>query len=162
MPTWDVELNYDEHAAEYFGKKVGKNREEFDCIVGCDGPRSTVRETQQKYFGNVEKRKFMDCVGIVANVQKLPRKRLKELGFDYGQEPNDMNRTKMVFKEFFGKIESEADADIENLIYYKAAYHNYTILVPKRADLVKHGLSGKVYTFHAGRDGKQEQDEEKE
>merc|ERR1719191_1058594 len=94
----------------------------------------------------------MDCVGIVANVQKVNRKRLKELGFEHGQEPGDMNRTKMVFKEFFGKIEEEADADIENLIYYKASTHNCTILVPKRADMVKHGLAGKVYTFAQGRE----------
>jgi len=168
-PTWKCELTYDEGAqAKFNGKldeaiKVGTNYEEFDCLVGCDGPRSAVREKQAKYFGQVEKRKFMDCVGIVANVQKVPRKRLKELGFDNGQEPGDMNRTKMVFKEFFGKIESEADADIENLIYYKASTHNYTILVPKRQCLIKNGLSGKVYSFHAGREGgNSKMDEEKQ
>ena len=59
---------------------------------------------------------------------------MKEVGFDYGQEPGDMNRTKMVFKEFFAKVEKEADADIENLIYYKTAH--YTILVPKRTDII--------------------------
>ena len=53
-----------------------------------------------------------------------------ELGFDGGQEPGKMNRTKMVFKEFLGNIETVADADIKNLIYYKASTHNYTILVP--------------------------------
>jgi len=68
----------------------------------------------------------------------------------------------MVFKEFFGKIQEQADADIENLIYYKASTHNYTILVPKRADLIKHGLSGKVYSFHQGREGNGARDEEKE
>lgn len=161
-PSWDVELTYDAKAAAFFGVDEGSNQEDFDCLVGCDGPRTLVRETQAKYFGTVEKRKFMDCVGIVANVQKVKKNRLKELGFESGLEPHDMNRTKMVFKEFFGKIQEEADADIENLIYYKASTHNYTILVPKRADLVKHGLSGKVYTFHQGRDGKGQQDEEKE
>jgi len=105
----------------------------------------------------------MDCVGIVANVLKVPRKRLKELGYEHGQEPSDMNRTKMVFKEFFGKIQEEADADIENLIYYKASNHNYTILVPKRADLVKHALSGGVYSFQEGREGaSSKQTEEKD
>jgi len=152
MPSWDVDCTYDNKAAERFGKRAGKQVENYDCLVGCDGPRSTVREKQGKYFGNIEKRKFMDCVGIVANVQKVSRKRLKELGFEHGQEPGDMNRTRMVFKDFFKKISNEADADIENLIYYKASHHNYTILVPKRADLIKHGLSGKVYHFHAGRD----------
>lgn len=161
-PTWNCELVYDAKAAAKHGVEEGKNFEEFDCVVGCDGPRSTVRDKQAKYFGDVEKRKFMDCVGIVANVQKVQRKRLKELGFEHGQEPGDMNRTKMVFKDFFGKIAEEADADIENLIYYKASTHNYTILVPKRADMIKHGLSGKVYTFAEGRDGKGPMMEEKE
>jgi len=168
-PTWNCELNYDEKATARWGPalpdlniKEGKNFEEFDCLIACDGPRSTVREKQAKYFGDVEKRKFMDCVGIVANVQKVPRKRLKELGFEHGQEPSDMNRTKMVFKEFFGKIKEEAGADIENLIYYKASTHNYTIVVPKRQTLIDNGLSGRVYTFHQGREGGGKQDEEKE
>jgi len=152
MPTWEVDCTYDEHAAEKFGMETGKNKQVFDCLIGCDGPRSTVRETQAKHFGNIEKRKFQDCVGIVANVQKCSRKRLKEMGFDYGQEPGDMNRTKMVFKEFFQTIRDKADAEIESVIYYKASYHNYTILVPKRQDLIKHGLSGKVYHFAAGRE----------
>jgi len=151
-PMWQVDCSYDEHAAEYFGKTPGKNKEIFDCLVGCDGPRSTVRDTQAKHFGNIEKRKFMDCVGIVANVRKVPRKRLKEMGFEYGQEPNDMNRTKMVFKDFFKKINDEAGADLENLIYYKASFHNYTILTPKRQNLIDNGLSGRVYSFSAARD----------
>merc|ERR1719210_835811 len=143
--TWEVSLKYDAKAAAKYEVDEGVNVEEFDCLVGCDGPRSAVRDTQQKFFGNVEKRKFMDCVGIVSNVQKVSRKRLRELGFENGLEPGDMNRTKMVFKEFFAKIQEEAGADIENLIYYKASTHNYTILVPKRADITKYGL-GAVYT----------------
>jgi len=160
-PTWEVDCTYDDHSAEYFKMEKGKNKQVFDVLIGCDGPRSTVRDTQQKHFGNIDKRKFMDCVGIVANIRKVGRKRLKELGFEYGQEPCDMNRTKMVFKDFFKKITTEADADIESLIYYKASHHNYTILVPKRADLIKHGLSGKVYHFAKGRDKAAEENEEK-
>jgi len=160
-PTWDCELKYDDEAAATYGGDPGIQMHEFDCIVGCDGAGSKVRDTQQKHFGNIEKRKFMDCVGIVANVQKVPRKRLKEMGFDAGMEPGDMNRTKMVFKDFFAKIHEEANADIENLIYYKASTHNYTIIVPKRQCLIDNGLSGQVYTFHQGRagDGKSEQKE---
>merc|ERR1719277_1570632 len=74
------------------------------------------------------------------------------MGFAYGQEPGDMNRGRIAFMDFFKQIKEKADADIETLIYYKAATHNYCIIVPKRADLVKHGLSGKVYSFGAGRD----------
>jgi len=161
MPAWQCELSYDGKAAAQFGVEEGKHIEEFDCLIGCDGPRSTVRDTQQKHFGNIEKRKFMDCVGIVTNVQKVNRKRLKELGYEHGQEPADMNRSRMVFKEFFQKIQDEADAEIESLIYYKASFHNYTIIVPRRTDLVKHELSGKVYSFHEGRDGKGAAGEEK-
>jgi len=144
-PTWNCTLSYDAQAAAYFGATEGDNVEEYDVLIGCDGPRSTVRDMNTKYLGNVEKRKFMDCIGIVANVQKVKRKRLRELGFEHGQEPNDMNRTKMIFKEYFKKLNEEADADLEGIIYYKASFHNYTILTPKRANLVKHGLSGKVY-----------------
>mmetsp|Transcript_43145 Transcript_43145/g.101365 ORF Transcript_43145/g.101365 Transcript_43145/m.101365 type:complete len:833 (+) Transcript_43145:86-2584(+) len=151
-PRWRVECTYDAAAAKKFGMPEGKTEQVFDCLIGCDGPRSAVRETQAKHFGNIEKRKFMDCVGIVANVRKVSRKRLKELGFEYGQEPHDMNRTKMVFKDFFTKINEEADADLEGLIYYKASFHNYTILTPKRSDLVKHGLSGKVYHHTVARE----------
>lgn len=145
MPSWNVETSYDEMAAKEFGREAGKHVDEFTMLIGCDGPRSAVRDTMTKYLGDIEKRKFMDCVGIVANVRKVSRKRLKEMGFEYGQEPNDMNRTKMIFKDFFNMINTEADADLEALIYYKASFHNYTILTPKRANLIHHGLSGKVY-----------------
>jgi len=158
-PRWLIESSYDKAAAEQFGVEEGTNYELFDALIGCDGPRSTVRETQQKYFGNIEKRKFMDCVGIVANVQKLKRKRLIELGFEHGQGPHDMNRTKMVFGPFFEKIKKEANADLENFIYYKASHHNYVIITPKRQSLVENNLSGKVYHFAVGRSGAGKQDE---
>jgi len=152
-PTWNVECSVDEIAAKTYGMPAGANVVNFDCLVGCDGPRSTVRDKQAKYFGDIERRKFMDCVGIVANVKKVSRKRLRELGFEYGQEPKDMNRTTMVFRDFFEKIKTEADADLENFIYYKASFHYYIILTPKRANLIKHGLSGRVYNFQAAREG---------
>jgi flavin-dependent dehydrogenase len=151
-PRGTVTCTYDKEAAAYFKMEEGKNTQVFDILVGCDGPRSTVRETQGKHFGNIEKRKFKDCVGIVVNVQKVPKKRLRELGFPHGQEPSDMNRTKMAFKDFFKKLNSEAKADVESLIYYKASFHNYVIITPTRDNLVQHGLSGKVYTLGVGRD----------
>jgi hypothetical protein len=57
----------------------------------------------------------------------------------------------MVFGDFFRKLNEDADADLENVIYYKASFHNYIILTPKRQNLIKHGLSGKVYHFAAAR-----------
>jgi len=158
-PRWLVEGAYDKLAAEQYGVPEGTNTELFDALIGCDGPRSTVRETQQKHFGNIEKRKFMDCVGIVVNVQKLKRKRLIELGFEHGQGPHDMNRTKMVFGPFFEKIKKEANADLENFIYYKASFHNYIIITPKRQSLIENNLSGKVYHFAAARSGAGQNDE---
>ena len=44
-----------------------------------------------KLFGNVEMRKFMDCIGIVASDLKAPREYLKELGFVHGQEPGKIH-----------------------------------------------------------------------
>mmetsp|Transcript_62803 Transcript_62803/g.141862 ORF Transcript_62803/g.141862 Transcript_62803/m.141862 type:complete len:839 (-) Transcript_62803:161-2677(-) len=148
-PTWQVDCTYDEQAAKKFGMTAGKNTMVFDALIGCDGPRSAVRNTQAKFFGEISKRKFMDCIGIVANVRKVDRKRLKEMGFAYGQEPNDMNRTKMIFKDFFNKINDEAGADLESLIYYKASFHNYVILTPKRANLIENGMTEPVYHFEA-------------
>ena len=49
-----------------------------------------------------------------------------------------------VFRDFFKQINEQANADLENLIYYKASFHNYCILTPKASTLEKHGLSGKV------------------
>jgi len=152
-PQWLCKLSYDEKAAKAYGGAAGDREVLFDCLIGCDGPRSQVRAKQEKQFGNIEKRKFMDCVGIVANVQKLSRKRLKELEYPHGQEPSDMNRTKMVFGSFFKKIEEECDAELESFIYYKASYHNYIILTPKRQNMIKHGLPGQVYHFSEGRAG---------
>lgn len=160
-PSWDVVCCSDETAAQQFGLTVGRSNMTFDVLMGCDGPRSTVRETQTRWLGDIEKRKFMDCVGIVANVRKVSRPRLRQLGFDSGLEPKDMNRTKMVFKQFFDRIKSEADAELENLIYYKASFHNYAILTPKRADLIRHGLSGKVYHHTLAREPQSGKDEEK-
>lgn len=150
-PQWKCKLSVDAMAAKAYGLKEGVIEETYDCLMGCDGPRSTVRDTQEKQFGTIEKRKFMDAIGIVCNVRKLERKRLKELNYPHGQEPNDMNRTKMVFGDFFAKLMSEADAELEGFIYYKASFHNYIIVTPKRTNLIKHGLSGKVYTFAAAR-----------
>merc|ERR1719414_1983857 len=103
---------------EKYGMSKEKNVQVFTCLIGCDGPRSTVRTTQSKYFGNIEKRKFMDAIGIVPNVSKCSRKKLKELGFEFSQEPPDMNKGRMVFKDFFAHLakpvaEGGADADIQ-------------------------------------------------
>jgi len=65
----------------------------------------------------------------------------------------------MVFKPFFSKINEEAGADLESFIYYKASFHNYCILTPKKESLVANGLSGKVYSFGEGRAAKAQEEE---
>jgi len=151
LPRWKITVKYDTQAATKFGKEAGTEIvEEFDCLVGCDGARSKVRESCAEYFGGVEKRKFMESVGIVANLQKLPRKRLEELGF--GQELNDMNRSKMTFRDMFEKIQKDADIDLDTVIYYRAANHNYCIFTPTKKNLEKHGICGNLYHFAEGRD----------
>ena len=40
---------------------------------------------------------------------------------------------------------------MESCFYYKAGFHYYVIITPKRANLIKHGLSGRVCTFAAAR-----------
>ncbi|CAD7946164.1 unnamed protein product [Amoebophrya sp. A120] len=141
-PRWNVTISYDAEAQKKYGKGA-EDKEVFGVILGCDGPRSTVREKLEKHFGGIEKRKFMDAVGIVANIEKLTRKRAMELGFSKDLE--DMNRSKMLFKPFFKKILDEVDIDLDVVIYYRAATHNYCIFAPTRKNLIKHGISGKIY-----------------
>eukprot|EP00392_Amoebophrya_sp_AT5.2_P004109 g4114.t1 len=141
-PKWNVSLKYDATAQKKFGKKADEN-EVFGVVLGCDGPRSTVRETMSAALGGVEKRKFMDAVGIVANIEKVTTKRQRDLGFSKDLE--DMNRSKMLFKPYFKKIQDEQDIDLDVVIYYRAATHNYCIFAPTRKNLIKHGIAGKIY-----------------
>merc|ERR1712100_827981 len=60
-PSWDVECTADATAAKEYGMQEGNQTVRFDCLVGCDGPHSQVRQTQAQYFGDVDRRKFMDC-----------------------------------------------------------------------------------------------------
>lgn len=149
-PTWCVDNIYDEQAAEEFGVQVGPNKEVFDVLLGCDGARSRVRDTQ-KALGEIEKRKFMDCTAVVVNVRKVSRKRLRELGFKDGLEPQDISRTFQKFRPWFEGIKKQTGADLENLIYYKASHHNYCIITPKRSALQALGLAQNVMSFDKAR-----------
>jgi hypothetical protein len=111
----------------------------FDVLMGCDGARSRVRESQPEIFGDVDKRNFKKMIGVVANVQKVSRQRLKELGFPNGLEPTDMKRAHV------------SGGGMSGLNYYKASYHNYAIFTPSKEDLERAGLSGSIYSFHQGR-----------
>ena len=93
---------------------------------------------QQKH----QVRNFKKMIGVVANIQKISRQRLKELGFSSGQEPTDMKRAHL----------ASGAGNMVGLNYYKASYHNYVIFTPSKEDLQQAGFSGSIYSFHDGRD----------
>jgi len=142
-PRWKVTFKCDELGARSHGLPAGVNVETFDVIMGCDGARSRVRESQKQIFGEVDKRNFKKMIGVVANVQKVSRSRLKELGFPSGQEPTDMKRAHAA---------SGKAGCMVGLNYYKASFHNYVIFTPSKEDLQAAGFSGSIYSFHSGRD----------
>jgi hypothetical protein len=57
-PKWLVKCTYDENAASKHNVQPGSNTETYDALMGCDGARSRVRESQPKIFGEVDKRNF--------------------------------------------------------------------------------------------------------
>jgi hypothetical protein len=139
-PRWQVKCTYDAQAAATKQISPGLHTEVFDVLMGCDGARSRVRESQPEIFGEVDKRNFKKMIGIVGNIQKVSRQRLKELGFPSGQEPTDMKRA------------HRGGGGMSGVNYYKASYHNYVIFTPSKEDLAEAGISGTaVYSFHGGR-----------
>jgi len=148
-PQWQVQCSYDAQAAATFKVAPGSNAETYDVLMGCDGARSRVRESQPQIFGEVDKRNFKKMIGVVANVQKVPRQRLRELGFKSGLEPTDMKRAHL------------SSGGMTGLNYYKASYHNYVIFTPSKEDLERAGFSGNIYSFHEGRAQAHAKDEEK-
>eukprot|EP00434_Breviolum_minutum_P031179 symbB.v1.2.027574.t1/scaffold2839.1/size69180/4 len=141
-PQWQVKFSCDDLAAEHGGLVPGLHSRCFDVLMGCDGARSKVRESQAQIFGEVDKRNFKKMIGVVANIQKISRQRLKELGFSSGQEPTDMKRAHL----------ASGAGNMVGLNYYKASYHNYVIFTPSKEDLQQAGFSGSIYSFHDGRD----------
>lgn len=139
-PMWQVQCTYDLPAAALWNIEPGKHTCIFDVVIGCDGARSRVRESQPQIFGEVDKRNFKKMIGIVANLQKVSKNRLKELGFSSGLEPTDMKRA------------HHGGGGMSGVNYYKASYHNYVIFTPSKEGLAQAGISGQgVYTFHGAR-----------
>ncbi|CAE6955787.1 Gars1 [Symbiodinium natans] len=141
-PRWKVKFTCDEQGANSYQVPLGENFQTFDVLMGCDGARSRVRESQKQIFGEVDKRNFKKMIGVVANVQKVSRQRLKDLGFPSGQEPTDMKRAHL----------ASGAGNMAGLNYYKASFHNYVIFTPSKEDLQAAGFSGSIYSFHSGRD----------
>jgi len=57
-PQWRVKFRCDDLAAEHYGLSPGTHESNFDVLMGCDGARSRVRESQKGIFGEVDKRNF--------------------------------------------------------------------------------------------------------
>ena len=87
-------------------------------MFGCDGGNSRVRKTQVEWLGEPQTRVYKRMFGIVANLRKCSRSKLKELGFERGLEPEDR-------------------AGLQTGVYfYKASYHNYLIGENNRAPTI--------------------------
>merc|ERR1719355_497955 len=127
---WQVQCTYDTPAVAGRNIEPGAHTCIFDVLMGCDGARSRVRESQPQIFGEVDKRNFKKMIGIVGNLQKVSRQRLKELGFASGLEPTDMKRA------------HHGGGGMSGVNYYKASYHNYVIFTPSKEDLAEASISG--------------------
>eukprot|EP00980_Cylindrotheca_fusiformis_P006059 scaffold1305_cov112-Cylindrotheca_fusiformis.AAC.1 len=143
-PSWMVEYSTDEIARERYGMEES-GTERFDCLFGCDGGRSRVRQSQVDWLGEPKTRVYKKMFGIVSNLRKVSRKKLIELGYTDGLEPEDRaGQTTGVF-------------------FYKASYHNYFIVHPSAEEMEANNIPWKgIFAFDkAGGAVNQEQTEMK-
>merc|ERR1719276_524416 len=120
-PSWMVEYTCDEMAQSRYGMEAS-GVERFDAHFGCDGGRSRVRSAQVDWLGEPKTRKYKKMFGIVSNLQKVSKAKLREIGYTDGLEPEDRaGQTTGVF-------------------FYKASYHNYFICHPSAAEMEKNGI----------------------
>ena len=133
-PSWMVEYTADEIACTRYGKeKEGTQR--FDALFGCDGGNSKVRKTQVDWLGTPRTRKYKRMYGIVSNLRKCSRTKLKSMGFDSGLEPEDIAGLKT------------------GVYFYKASYHNYLIVHPSKDEMEQNGIPWKgIFCFKEARD----------
>ena len=133
-PSWMVTYSADEIAQKRYGKQA-EGQQRFDALFGCDGGQSKVRQTQSEWLGEPKTRTFKKMFGIVSNLRKVSRKKLKELGFETGLEPEDMAGSKT------------------GVFFYKASYHNYFIVHPSAAEMAENNIPWKgVFGFHKARE----------
>lgn len=120
-PSWMVQYSTDEMAKERYGMDES-GTERFDCLFGCDGGRSRVRSSQVDWLGEPKTRVYKKMFGIVSNLRKVSKAKLKELGYSDGLEPEDRaGQTSGVF-------------------FYKASYHNYFIVHPSAEEMQANGI----------------------
>jgi hypothetical protein len=132
-PSWMVEYSADKIAQDTY-KKEGSGTQRFDCLFGCDGGQSRVRTSQVEWLGEPKTRKYKKMYGIVSNLRKCSRTKLKSLGFETGLEPEDLAGGKT------------------GVFFYKASYHNYFIVHPSSEEMAANGIPWKgVFGFHKAR-----------
>jgi len=120
-PSWMCEYSCDEMAQQRYGMEAS-GTERFDAHFGCDGGRSRVRTAQVDWLGEPKTRLYKKMFGIVSNLRKVSKKKLKEIGYTDGLEPEDRaGQTTGVF-------------------FYKASYHNYFICHPSAAEMEANGI----------------------
>ena len=141
-PSWMVSYTADEQAQKTYGKEAA-GTQRFDALFGCDGGGSKVRVTQVEWLGEPKTRMYKKMYGVVSNLRKCSKKKLKELGFESGLEPEDL-----------------AGGKTGNF-FYKASYHNYFIVHPSADEMEENGIPWKgVFGFpKAGKEANKEKDE---
>ena len=143
-PTWLVTYTADEIAQERYGKSAtGEQR--FDALFGCDGGGSKVRKTQVDWLGEPKTRMYKKMFGIVSNLRKCSKAKLKELGHENGLEPEDRA------------------GGTTGVFFYKASYHNYFICHPPAEEMEENNIPWKgIFSFNKARqDSNKEKDDMK-
>lgn len=141
-PSWMCQYSTDDIAAKRYGMDES-GTERFDCLFGCDGGRSRVRGSQEEWLGQPKTRLYKKMFGIVSNLRKVSKSKLRELGYSDGLEPEDRaGQTTGVF-------------------FYKASYHNYFIVHPSAEEMEANGIPWKgIFAFDkAGGEKNQEKNE---
>jgi hypothetical protein len=132
-PSWMVSYTADAMAQERC-KKEAKGQQRFDALFGCDGGGSKVRVTQVEWLGEPKTRKYKKMYGIVSNLRKVGKTKLKDMGFESGLEPEDRA------------------GGTTGVFFYKASYHNYFIVHPSSEEMLENGIPWKgVFSFHKAR-----------
>ncbi|CAJ1950194.1 unnamed protein product [Cylindrotheca closterium] len=128
-PHWNVEYSCDEMAQKRYGMEAS-GIERFDAHFGCDGGRSRVRSAQVDWLGEPKTRQYKKMFGIVSNLRKVSKAKLRELGYTDGLEPEDRaGQTTGVF-------------------FYKASYHNYFICHPSAKEMEENNIPWKgIFAF---------------
>jgi len=133
-PFWMVEYTADSIACEAYNKQAEGGWQRFDALFGCDGGNSRVRNSQVDWLGVPKTRKYKKMYGIVANLQKCSRFKLKKLGFESGLEPEDRAGI------------------LTGVYFYKASYHNYLIVHPSAEEMEASGIPWKgIFGFEKAR-----------